>query len=109
MTIARLNGSHNTLEWHSNTIELIKKTIPDCPILFDIPGKKIRTIKLTFEPKFNVGDIIILTTENGHDGSKMISITNNILHKFIKKDQIVYADDGTLKFKVLKYLKKIFI
>ena len=24
MTIARLNGSHNTLEWHSNTIELIK-------------------------------------------------------------------------------------
>ena len=55
--------------------------------------------------KFNVGDIIILTTENGHDGSK-ISITNNILHKFIKKDQIVYADDGTLKFKVLKVSQK---
>jgi pyruvate kinase len=106
MTLARLNGSHNTLEWHSNTIKLIKETIPDCPILLDIPGKKIRTSKLSFEPKFDVGDTIILTTEDGYDGFKKISITNNILHKFIKKDHIVYADDGTLKFKVVKVSKK---
>ena len=25
MSVARLNGSHNTLEWHSKTIRLIKK------------------------------------------------------------------------------------
>ena len=72
----------------------------------DIPGKKIRTSRLSFEPKFNIGDIIILTTEDGYDGLKKISITNNILHKFIKKDHIVYADDGTLKFKVVKVSKK---
>ena len=40
MSVARLNGSHNSLDWHSKTIRLIKKTIPDCPILLDIPGKK---------------------------------------------------------------------
>ena len=72
----------------------------------DIPGKKIRTSKLSFEPKFGVGDIIILTTENGYDGLKKVSITNNTLHKFIKKDHIVYADDGTLKFKVVRVSKK---
>ena len=32
MSIARLNGSHNTLDWHRKTIKLIKKTIPECPI-----------------------------------------------------------------------------
>ena len=41
MSVARLNGSHNSLEWHRNTIDLIKKTIPDCPILLDIPEKKL--------------------------------------------------------------------
>ena len=55
---ARLNGSHNTLEWHSKTIRLIK-TIPDCPILLDIP-EKIRTVRLDIEPVFKKNDILIL-------------------------------------------------
>ena len=42
MSVARLNGSHNTLDWHKDTIKLIK--IPNC--FLDIPGKKIRTAKL---------------------------------------------------------------
>ena len=33
MSVARLNGSHNSLDWHRKTIRLIKKTLPDCPIL----------------------------------------------------------------------------
>ena len=41
MSVARLNGSHNSLDWHRNTILLLKKTLPDCPILLDIPGKKL--------------------------------------------------------------------
>ena len=41
MTVARLNGSHNTLQWHQNVIKLIKETLPECPILLDIPGKKL--------------------------------------------------------------------
>ena len=39
MSVARLNGSHNTLDWHKDTIKLIKNVIPNCPILLDIPGK----------------------------------------------------------------------
>ena len=40
MDIARLNGSHNSLEWHEKTIKTIRKQIPMVPILLDIPGKK---------------------------------------------------------------------
>ena len=42
--VLRLNGSHNTLTWHKETIKKIKKIDPDCTILFDIPGVKPRTL-----------------------------------------------------------------
>lgn len=105
MSVARLNGSHNTIDWHSKVIRLIKKVIPDCPILLDIPGKKIRTAKLTNEPIFKRNEILILTTKKGHTGEKKISITNSQLHRFLSKGDIVFADDGTLKFKVLKVIQ----
>ena len=39
MSVARLNGSHNTLDWHKDTIKLIKRVLPNCPILLDILEK----------------------------------------------------------------------
>ena len=104
MSVARLNGSHNTLEWHSDTIKLIRKTLPDFPILIDIPGKKIRTSNLKYEPKFSISDEIILTTSKGYDGKNKVSITSNLLHKYLSKGDDVLADDGTLKFIVSKVL-----
>ncbi|MAJ24462.1 MAG: pyruvate kinase [Rickettsiales bacterium] len=106
MSLARLNGSHNSLKWHDETIKLIRKEIPNCPILLDIPGKKIRTIRLSYEPVFNKKDVIILTTKKGFMGKDKISITNTQLHKFLSKGNIVYADDGTLKFKVVKIINR---
>ena len=60
MAIARLNGSHNSLNWHEKTIKLINNCLPDVPILFDIPGKKIRTCNLIKEPEFKKNDIIVV-------------------------------------------------
>ena len=102
MSIARLNGSHNTLEWHSNTIKLIRKVLPDFPILIDIPGKKIRTASLKHEPRFSISDEVILTTSSGYNGENKHSITNKLLHKYLSKGDEVFADDGTLKFLVNK-------
>jgi pyruvate kinase len=42
MTMVRLNGSHNTVDWHRQTIQTVRKEIPDTPILLDIPGRKLR-------------------------------------------------------------------
>ena len=64
--------------------ELIKKTIPECPILLDIPGKKIRTAKLTYEPIFKRNDVLILTTTPGFNGERKISLTSDKLHLFLK-------------------------
>lgn len=42
MTMARLNGSHNSVDWHRRTIQTIRKEISNIPILLDIPGRKLR-------------------------------------------------------------------
>ena len=41
----RLNGSHNSIEWHSATIKKIKKINKNNQILFDIPGAPRLLIK----------------------------------------------------------------
>ena len=39
----RLNGAHNTVEWHRKISRLIKDINPKCKILIDLPGIKPRT------------------------------------------------------------------
>jgi pyruvate kinase len=100
MSIARLNGSHNSLEWHAEVIALIHKVLPDTPILLDIPGRKIRTTQLVVEPVFLEGDIIILTTDISHDGSEKVPVNYDQLHNDLQAGQTVLADDGTLRFTI---------
>ena len=40
----RLNGSHNTLDWHKRTVAKIREVCPDALILMDVPGVKPRTL-----------------------------------------------------------------
>lgn len=101
MNIARLNGSHNTLEWHSNLINLIHKVLPQTPILFDIPGRKIRTLQLSFEPTFSSGDAIILTTDVSYDGRQKVPVSYDQLHMELQPGQTILADDGSLRFTVI--------
>ena len=77
MNVARLNGSHNTLEWHAAAIKMLRATVPHIPVLLDIPGRKIRTGALATEPRFIKGGRIVLTTGPGHDGSEKIPLTND--------------------------------
>nr|WP_025825806.1 pyruvate kinase [Acetobacter persici] len=98
MTVARLNGSHNSLAWHRATIELLRRTVPDVPILFDIPGRKIRTTQLVHEPSFKAGETIILTTDTSHDGTLKVPVNFDGLHEQLHADVRLYADDGTLSF-----------
>lgn len=104
MTMARLNGSHNTREWHRKTICLIKETLPSLPILLDIPGRKIRTVTLAHEPMFKAEDTIILTTDGQHDGSNKVPVNFDLFHEFMLPGFDVYADDGHLSFVVEKVL-----
>jgi pyruvate kinase len=100
LSIARLNGSHNSLEWHAETVARIRQVLPGVPILLDIPGRKIRTIQLAHEPEFSIGDTIILTTDQSHDGSQKVPVGHPSLHEQLKPGTSILADDGTLSFTV---------
>ncbi len=106
MDIARLNGSHNTLEWHEKIIKDIREQLPMIPILLDIPGKKIRTENLKLEPSFNANEKIILTCDENYTGNIKVPITNKKLYLYLKKGAKILADDGTLSFMVDKVVKK---
>lgn len=102
MSVARLNGSHADLDWHSNAIRKIHEILPNVPILLDIPGRKIRTTQLLHEPFFLVGDTLILTTDTSHDGTKKVPVNYANLHLDLSVGNIIMADDGTLRFAVEK-------
>ena len=100
MSVARLNGSHADLDWHAETIRLIRETLPGTPILLDIPGRKIRTVQLAHEPSFAAGETIVLTTNAEHDGSEKVPVNYPHLHEDVTPGTTVFADDGTLRFTV---------
>lgn len=102
LSVARLNGSHANLDWHRDAIKQIHDVLPDVPILLDIPGRKIRTTQLAHEPKFAVGDIVVLTTDTTHDGTRKIPVNYPNLHIDLSMGNTVMADDGTLCFTVVK-------
>jgi pyruvate kinase len=102
MNLARLNGSHADLEWHADAIKMIRETLPEVPILLDIPGRKVRTTKLRVEPSFKEGDTLVLTTDTTHDGSEKVPVNYAALHLDLKSDDEIFADDGTLRFTVLE-------
>ncbi|WP_308720876.1 pyruvate kinase [Komagataeibacter xylinus] len=99
-TMARLNGSHNTRAWHGQAIRLIKETLPGLPVLLDIPGRKIRTASLAHEPAFRAGDVMILTTDRAHDGTRKVPVDFDRFHEFMMPGFAVHADDGHLSFLV---------
>ncbi|MFI0444950.1 pyruvate kinase [Actinomadura sp. 6N118] len=102
MSVVRLNASHNTLTWHRDTIALVKRVLPATPILLDVPGRKIRTADLCHEPVFGVGEVIILTTEEGHDGQRKVTIGSRRLHQDVSPGATLLADDGKLRFTVVE-------
>lgn len=102
MNVARLNGAHGDLEWHSTTIDLLHSILPEMPILFDIPGRKVRVGQLRREPSFKVGETIILTTEPGYEGSEKIPVNYLGFHETLSPGALILIDDGTLRFTVVQ-------
>ncbi|MBI4179212.1 pyruvate kinase [bacterium] len=100
MNIARLNGSQADLNWHARVIRRLRRIAPDVLILFDVPGKKIRTGQLAHEPDLAPGDAIVLTSEPGHDGRVKVSVTFEDLHLFVKPGEPIFATDGTIQMSV---------
>ena len=100
MSVARLNGSHATLDWHSMAIRLIRATVPAVPILLDMPGRKIRTAKQGTHREIKRGDAIILTSSLDAMDSDRIVVDTEVLHSRITVGDTVQMDDGNLRLTV---------
>ena len=75
--IFRLNGSHNSIEWHSKAISLIRSVIQDAFILLDIPGIKPRTSN-EHPIKITSGQVVTFASPNLLSPDKCVNLTKNL-------------------------------
>jgi pyruvate kinase len=102
MGIARLNGSHGDINWHTETINLIRKTIPNVPLLLDIPGRKVR-LGLSIKEKYvKKGEQIILDTDASNSNELKIGVNHANLHKNMSVGDIITIDDSSMQLQVEK-------
>ena len=100
MDVARFNGSHADLDWHREAIGVLRSVAPEVPILFDIPGRKIRVGQLKGERSFNVNETVVFTTDADDAGESKVPVTNSDLHRYVTAGSVILADEGTIRFTV---------
>lgn len=102
MDVARLNGSHADLGWHAAAVRLLREVVPRVPVLFDLPGRKIRTGTLPLDRGLAVGDTLILTTAPADVAPPgAVPVTSPDLHLRLSAGDAILADDGRLRFVVV--------
>lgn len=102
MDIARLNGSHGDLDWHKETLSLLRRTVPDVPVLLDLPGSKVRITNLQREMNVSAQDRVILTSVQGSSSNVKVAIDYPELHLDVQAGDTILVDDGNLRLKVLE-------
>ena len=94
MTIARINGSHGTLEEIEDMVKKLINLLPDekaTKILVDLPGNKIRTTNINLPMQFSTEDVIVLKKE---------MLTFPELYTVVEKGKKLLADDNTIIFEI---------
>ena len=107
-SMARLNTSHNNINWHKRMISLIQKINNKVDILVDIPGVKPRTNnKKDIEIKKN--DIVEFGYNITKSNKRIIQLTKKFPNKKGKNNKFFSLDDGKILFKTIKFSKKIIV
>ena len=106
--VIRLNGSHNTINWHKNIILKIKDINPHCTILFDIPGVKPRTLNKK-EMIVKSSQIIKFVDETYNGDKKNTVALSNPIPKIILSTKYFTIADGQFSFEIKKYGKGFII
>jgi pyruvate kinase len=114
--MVRLNGAHGHWEWHSEAIALVRQTLPQVPILLDIPGRKIRLGPLPAPQPVAAGERLILVQEQRSTGSSearpssrsrrqsdvvaKIPVTSSDFHRDVTVGNRVLIDDTNVQLVV---------
>ena len=106
--LVRLNGSHNTLEWHKNISNYIKYLNSKNKILLDMPGIKPRTCNTKNIRIKKNEKIIFYFKEKPNKDFQSIKLSNP-LPKIDKKCKFFSISDGQYFFRLLFYNKHYII
>jgi pyruvate kinase len=91
--MVRLNGSHSTVDWHRQTI---RKTIPNVPILLDIPGRKLR-LNIHQQVPVHSGQTLNLPIPGWIPVNTTIIFDDGKLTGTLYKEGITFDQDGQLR------------
>ena len=110
VNVFRLNFSHGTHEYHSETIKKIREASKNVKkkvgILQDICGPKVRVGKLESDFYLNKGDTVTFTKEK-IEGTKIdeknyrVCINQPNILDVIKEGEYIYMCDGSIRAKVI--------
>jgi pyruvate kinase len=98
--VARLNGSHGDLDWHARMIARLRETLPEVPILLDLPGSKIRTANLPCEVPVVAGERVVLTMDRNYAGRDKVLVDHADLQESLSIGDVLLIDDGSLRLTV---------
>ncbi|NHJ46372.1 MAG: pyruvate kinase [Asgard group archaeon] len=102
LDVARLNFSHNSHQWHEMMFNKVRDISDEITILFDLQGPKIRVGELEKKITLFQGNDIILTTDDIVGSEERISVSLKNLPTAIKKNNLIYINDGIIGLKVKK-------
>ena len=100
--IIRLNGSHNTLDWHEKISKKLKSKNQNLKLLLDVPGIKPRTCNET-DIKIAINQKVIfsyLKSKHSKDIFLSVKLSNPIPSN--NKNEFLSISDGEFNFKILK-------
>lgn len=107
MNVARLNCSHGTTEERRKQIDMLKRVrekmnVP-LAIMLDTKGPEYRLKQFKDgQIELKDGDRFVLTTKDIIGDQKRVSVTYKKLHEELKAKDVVLANDGLVKLKVVK-------
>ena len=106
MNVARLNMSHGTHEYHSETIDRVRAISEQLQkpiaILADLQGPKLRVGKMQEGGvPIKAGEELILTSEDILGGPGRVPIQYKDLPRKVRTGETILIDDGLLEVEVL--------
>ena len=107
MNVARFNFSHGDREWHLRMLSLVRQVEKELQVpiaaLLDTKGPEIRTGKVQGgSALLEQGALVTFTTEDILGNSSRVTVNYPGLPSEVSPGQEIFADDGTLHFRVEK-------
>jgi len=106
MDALRLNSSYGNIDWIKKTIKNVRKNFQEIPIILDLPGSKIRIQNKNLRKNIKEGDTTIFTCSTNSENNEKIVLNDKNIYKKVHKHSLVFADDDSLVFKIIKKKNK---